>query len=257
MMTWCGKENSTNKSKTINSWLRRRENLPQHFPLFTIFHFPHFRFPELRMTRPDLEVKRLHYVGEFSSCPENVRRPKTPAGALGAPPPFPGRLVKNVMASLCVDRFKRQFQRKGRENLENSGRDCCAPNRGARGRGDPTAPSTFSPSNALPSPTLRFSWSGVHWGSRGFRGFCLESEHNQWFVAPGDAVVRRRWSAIFSPRPAEIMTEIEIKRRRRVQSPRSRKCNLRKYSPIDFVSDKTEAAERKPLEGARCWVRWW
>lgn len=54
------------------------------------------------------------------------------------------RLVKNVMASLCVDRFERQNEtiKHATPRWHRATIKCCAPNRGASGRGDLTAPST-------------------------------------------------------------------------------------------------------------------
>lgn len=54
------------------------------------------------------------------------------------------RLVKNVMASLCVDWFERQNEtiKHATPRGHRATIKCCAPNRGASGRGDLTAPST-------------------------------------------------------------------------------------------------------------------
>lgn len=105
--------------------------------------------------------------------------------------------------------------------------NCCAPNRGARGRGDPTAPPTFS-HQKLRLPRPDFHGRGC---SRGFRWpprVWSRIRHNQWFAAPVDAVVRRRWSAIFSQRPTEIETEIEIDAAS--SKPAQQQCNLRERS---------------------------
>lgn len=79
-------------------------------------------------------------VATFTSCSHKRERERETLFAVSDAV----RLVKNVMASLCVDRFERQNEtiKHATPRGHRATIKCCAPNRGASGRGDLTAPST-------------------------------------------------------------------------------------------------------------------
>lgn len=142
---------------------------------------------------------------------------------------FSASLLKNVMASLCVDRFKRQFYRCARENVENSVETAArlieAPEGAATRRRRRRFPIKSSVSHAPISMV-----AGAPEGSDGLRGSGAE------FDTINDSL--RPWMRLSGGDGARFSARDQRKSRpksksmRQVQSPHSNNVTCENVPPI-------------------------
>lgn len=136
---------------------------------------------------------------------------------------------------------------------------CCAPNRGARGRGDPTAPSTFS-HQILHLPRFDFqrvgSWSGSRRGSGGSGG--CRGVTGVIGRSPTQSMIRSaRRCGCQKLMERDSDSDSLVRNRNQVgkfkeppqHHQREEQCNLRNISPLIFGFKNTHT--QKPLEGAK------